>query len=42
MVGAVINDKKSGRFRNAPHFSGMTLQEAVAHAEQNLESPYDK
>lgn len=31
-VGAFINDKKSGRFLNAPTFTGMTLEEAVTKA----------
>lgn len=31
-VGAFINDKKSGRFLNAPIFTGMTLEEAVNKA----------
>lgn len=39
-VGAFINDKKSGRYLNAPHFTGMTLEEAVAKAEREFDSPY--
>ena len=40
VVGAFVDDKKSGRYLNAPHFTGMTLEEAVAHAEANFNSPY--
>lgn len=39
-VGAFVDDKKSGRFLNAQHFTGMTLDEAVAHAEKEFNSPY--
>ncbi len=42
VVGAFIDDKKSGRFLNAPYFTGMSLQEAVAYAEMNFDSPFDK
>ncbi len=38
-VGAFINDGKSGRTFNAQDFKGMTLEEAVAKAEQQP-SPY--
>ena len=40
VVGAFADDKKSGRFLNAPHFTGMTLEEAVAKAEAEFDSPY--
>lgn len=39
-VGAFVDDKKSGRFLAAPHFSGMTLEEAVKKAEAEFDSPY--
>ncbi len=39
-VGAFVEDGKSGRYLNAPHFTGMTLEEAVAKAEAEFESPY--
>lgn len=42
VVGAFVDDKKSGRFLNAPHFTGMTLEEAVAKAEAEFDSPYGK
>ncbi len=35
-VGAFIDDKKSGRNFSAGHFYGMTLEEAVAKAEDNF------
>ena len=40
VVGAFADDKKSGRYLNAPYFTGMTLEEAVAYAEKNFDSPY--
>ena len=40
VVGAFINDKKCGRFLNAQYFTGMTLEEAVAYAEKEFDSPY--
>ena len=40
VVGAFVDDKKSGRYLNAPHFTGMTLEEAVAKAEAQFNSPY--
>lgn len=40
VVGAFVNDKKSGRFLNAPFFTGMTLEDAVAKAEAEFDSPY--
>ena len=41
-VGAFVDDKKSGRYLNAPFFTGMTLEEAVAKAESEFDSPYKK
>lgn len=41
-VGAFIDDKKSGRFLGAQNFAGMTLEEAVAKAEREFDSPYAK
>ncbi len=41
-VGAFVDDKKSGRYLNAPYFSGMTIEEAVAKAEAEFDSPYKK
>lgn len=40
VVGAFVDDKKSGRYLNAPHFTGMTLEDAVAKAEAEFDSPY--
>jgi short-subunit dehydrogenase len=40
VVGAFVNDKKSGRCFGADHFEGMTLAQAVKHAENTLDSPY--
>ncbi len=40
VVGAFVDDKKSGRFLGAPNFSGMTLEDAVAKAEREFNSPY--
>lgn len=42
VVGAFVDDKKSGRYLNAPYFSGLTLEEAVAKAEREFDSPYGK
>ncbi|MBR3764619.1 MAG: SDR family oxidoreductase [Clostridia bacterium] len=39
-VGAFVDDGKSGRYLNAPHFTGMTLEEAVAKTEAEFDSPY--
>lgn len=41
-VGAFVDDKKSGRFLNAPYFTGLTLEEAVKKAETEFDSPYGK
>lgn len=40
VVGAFVDDRKSGRFLNAQFFAGMTLEEAVAKAEREFDSPY--
>ncbi|MBR6381687.1 MAG: SDR family oxidoreductase [Lachnospiraceae bacterium] len=40
VVGAFIDDKKSGRYLGAQNFTGMTLEEAVRKAEAEFESPY--
>ncbi len=42
VVGAFIDDKKSGRNLGAQNFAGMTLEEAVAKAEREFDSPYRK
>jgi short-subunit dehydrogenase len=42
VVGAFVDDKKSGRYLNAPYFTGMSLEEAVKYAETNFDSPYKK
>lgn len=41
-VGVFADDKKSGRFLAAHHFTGMTLDEAVIKAETEFDSPYEK
>lgn len=40
VVGAFVDDKKSGRYLNAPYFNGMTLEQAVKYAEEKFNSPY--
>ena len=40
VAGVFMDDQKSGRYLNAPHFTGMTLQEAVAYGETYFDSPY--
>ena len=40
VVGVFVDDKKSGRYLNAPHFTGMTLEDAVKKAEAEFQSPY--
>ncbi len=42
VVGAFVDDRKSGRFLGAQNFTGMTLEEAVAKAEREFDSPYGK
>lgn len=42
VVGVFVDDKKSGRYLNAPYFTGMTLEEAVKKAEAEFDSPYGK
>ena len=39
-VGAFVDDGKSGRYLNAPYFTGMTLEDAVQKAEAEFDSPY--
>ena len=41
-VGAFVDDKKSGRYLNAPFFTGLTLRQAVEKADREFDSPYDK
>ncbi|OPZ88601.1 MAG: 3-oxoacyl-(acyl-carrier-protein) reductase FabG [Firmicutes bacterium ADurb.Bin419] len=40
VVGVFVDDKKSGRYLNAPYFTGMSLEDAVAKAEAEFDSPY--
>ncbi len=40
VVGAFVDDGKSGRYLNAPNFTGMTLEDAVRKAEAEFDSPY--
>ncbi len=40
VVGAFVDDKKSGRFLNAQYFAGMSLEDAVKKAEAEFDSPY--
>lgn len=40
VVGAFLDDKKSGRFLGAQAFAGMTLEEAVKYAQEHFDSPY--
>lgn len=42
VVGAFVDDKKSGRNFGAQLFVGMTLEEAIKKAEAEFDSPYDK
>ncbi len=42
VVGAFVDDKKSGRFLNAQFFAGMSLEDAVKKAEAEFDSPYEK
>lgn len=42
VVGAFVDDRKSGRYLNAPYFTGMTLEDAVKKAEAEFDSPYNK
>lgn len=41
-VGVFVDDKKSGRYLSAPFFAGLSLEEAVAKAEAEFDSPYNK
>jgi short-subunit dehydrogenase len=40
IVGAFVDDKKSGRYFRAADFMGMSLESAVKHAESTMDSPY--
>ncbi len=40
VVGVFVDDKKSGRYLNAPYFTGMSLEDAVKKAEREFNSPY--
>ncbi|MCL2577549.1 MAG: SDR family oxidoreductase [Defluviitaleaceae bacterium] len=40
ITGVFVNDKKSGRYFGAGNFIGMTLEQAVKHAESTMDSPY--
>ena len=40
-VGVFVDDKKSGRYLNAPFFAGLSLEDAVAKAEAEFDSPYN-
>ena len=42
VVGAFVDDGKCGRFLGAQNFTGMTLEDAVAKAEREFDSPYGK
>ncbi len=41
-VGAFIDDRKSGRYLNAPFFTGMSIEDAVKKAETEFDSPYGR
>ncbi len=41
-VGVFVDDKRSGRYLNAPFFTGMSLEDAVAKAEAEFDSPYSR
>lgn len=42
LIGAFVDDRRSGRIFAAPHFSGMTLEHAVQQAETACLVPYDR
>lgn len=42
LIGAFVDDRRSGRLFAAPHFSGMTLEHAVQQAETSCLVPYDR
>ena len=41
-VGVFVDDRKSGRYLGAQHFTGMSLEDAVKKAEAEFDSPYGK
>ena len=41
-VGVFVDDKKSGRYLNAPFFAGMSLEDAVEKAHREFDSPSGK
>ena len=41
-VGVFVDDRKSGRYLGAQHFTGMTIGDAVKKAEAEFDSPYGK
>ena len=41
-VGVFVDDRKSGRYLGAQHFTGMGLEDAVKKAEAEFDSPYGK
>ncbi len=42
VAGVFADDKKSGRFLGAQHFTGLTIEEAVRKVESEFDSPYAK
>lgn len=40
VVGAFVDDQKSGRYLGAQNFTGLTIEEAVQKAEAEFDSPY--
>ena len=42
VAGVFADDKKSGRYLNAPYFTGMTLEEMVEKVHKEFDSPYGK
>ena len=42
VVGAFVDDKKSGRNLGAQNFAGMSLEAAVAKVEKEFDSPYKR
>lgn len=41
VVGAFVNDKKSGRLFTASEFAGLTIEQAVNKAEKGIDSPFN-